>query len=111
MSEDTDAFFRWEDGDLILELKVQPRASRDGFAGVLGDRLKVRLTAPPVDGQANAALTAFLAKAFGVPRGSIELLAGETGRDKRLRIRAPRRLPPVIPGADKSPVASAGPPH
>ncbi len=91
------AFWRWDGDDLVLDLKVQPRASRDELAEVLGDRLKVRITAPPVDGKANDHLVKFLAKTFRVPRSDVTLLSGETGRDKRLRIRAPAQLPPIIP--------------
>jgi hypothetical protein len=72
--------------DLVLELRVQPRAPRSGFAGVHGGRLRVRLQAPPVDGRANAALVEFLAEAFGVPRARVTIEHGLAGRDKRVRI-------------------------
>ena len=91
------ACHRWEGDTLILEVRVQPRASRDEIVGLHGDALKIRITAPPVDGKANAHLTRFLAKAFGVPRARVTLLGGETGRSKRLRIEAPTRLPAAIP--------------
>lgn len=99
------AFFRWEDGDLLLNLHVQPRASRDEFGGPHGDALKLRITAPPVDGKANAHLVRFLATTFDVPRGNIELLTGTTGRRKTFRIRAPRRLPSFL----DTPVTEARP--
>lgn len=70
----------------ILQVRVQPRASRDALAGWQGGALKIRLTAPPVDGAANAALIAFLAEQLGVRRGEISLLSGDTGRSKRLEI-------------------------
>ena len=89
--------WRWESGDLILQVRVQPRAGRDQIGTPVGDRLKVRITAAPVDGKANAHLLRFLAKAFGVAPSAVLLEAGETGREKRLRIRAPRRLPAPIP--------------
>ena len=73
--------------DLVLEVRVQPRASRTEFAGMLGDRLRVRLQAPPVDGRANAALVEFLAEAFDVPRARVSIEHGHSGRDKRVRIR------------------------
>jgi uncharacterized protein (TIGR00251 family) len=91
------AFWRWDGDDLVLDLKVQPRASRDELAEVLGDRLKVRITAPPVDGKANDHLMKFLAKTFRVARSDVTMLSGQTGRDKRLRIHAPAQLPPIIP--------------
>jgi len=92
-------FYRWEGDSLTLSIRVQPRASRDEIVGPHGDSLKVRITAPPVDGRANAHLVKYLAKAFGVPRARVTLLGGESGRDKRLRIDAPSRLPACIPAA------------
>ncbi len=88
---------QWHGDDLILRLRVQPRASKDEILGPQGDRLKVRVTAPPVDGQANRHLVRFLAKAFGVPRARVVLLGGQTSKDKRLLIRAPGKLPASVP--------------
>lgn len=85
-----------QDGDLLLRLRIQPRASRDELIWQ-DERLRLRITAPPVDGKANAHLCAYLAKLFGVPRGQVELLSGESSRDKRVRIRQPRKLPPGFP--------------
>ena len=73
--------------DLVLEVRVQPRASRSEFAGLHGDRVRVRLQAPPVDGRANAALIELLAAAFDVPRARVTIEHGLSGRDKRVRIR------------------------
>jgi uncharacterized protein (TIGR00251 family) len=81
------AIARRDDGDLLLEVRVQPRASRTEFAGAIGDRLRVRLQAPPVDGRANAALVEFLADAFDVPRARVTIEHGLAGRDKRVRVR------------------------
>jgi uncharacterized protein (TIGR00251 family) len=78
---------RRDGDDLVLEVRVQPRASRSEFAGALGGRLKVRLRAPPVDGRANAELVDFLADAFGVPRSNVTIEHGLAGRDKRVRVR------------------------
>lgn len=86
----------WEGTDLHLRVQLQPRASCDEFAGIYGDALKFRLTAPPVDGKANAALVAFLAEAFGVAKRQVTLLQGKTGRIKQLCIRAPTRFPPWL---------------
>jgi uncharacterized protein (TIGR00251 family) len=77
--------------DLVLELRVQPRAATSGFAGQFGDRLRIRLQAPPVDGRANEALVEFLARALGVPKSAVVIERGLTGRDKRVRIRGPGR--------------------
>jgi uncharacterized protein (TIGR00251 family) len=89
-----DSGYRWEDSDLVLDVRVQPRSSRDGFAGRFGERLKLRITAPPVDGAANEHLLRFLASAFGVARRDVELLQGERGKNKTVRIRRPRLIPP-----------------
>jgi uncharacterized protein (TIGR00251 family) len=71
---------------VTLRVRVQPRASRDGIAGERAGALLVRLTAPPVEGAANAALLRLVARALGVPSSSIEILRGASGRDKLLRI-------------------------
>jgi uncharacterized protein (TIGR00251 family) len=86
----------WQGEDLILRVRVQPKASRDEICGLQGEALKVRITAPPVDGKANAHLIKYLAKQFGVAKSAITLLSGETGRDKRLHIHAPARLPQAL---------------
>ena len=73
------------DGAIVFDVQVVPRASRNKL-GIVGDRLKVQLTAPPVDGAANEALRAFFAKELGVPKGQVEIVRGETGRKKTLRV-------------------------
>lgn len=83
------AFFSEQDECMVLNVRVVPRASRDGVAGVMGDALKVRIQAPPVEGKANTYLVKFLARQWNIPRDSIEILSGETGRSKRLRISGP----------------------
>jgi hypothetical protein len=88
--------WQWHGDDLVLMVRVQPRASRDELVGFQDAALKVRLTAAPVDGKANAALLKFLGKVFGVAPTSIVLESGETGRNKRLRIPSPRSLPASI---------------
>lgn len=74
------------DGRVRFAVRVQPRASNNQIAGVHGDALKVRLTAPPVEGAANAELVAFLASIFVVKRQSIRILAGESSRSKIVEI-------------------------
>ncbi|MDO8931715.1 MAG: DUF167 family protein [Rhodocyclaceae bacterium] len=76
-----------QDGDgVVLTLHIQPGAKRSEVAGTHGDALKIRLAAPPVDGKANEALIAFLAKALGVPKAHVDLVAGQTSRAKRVRV-------------------------
>lgn len=67
-------------------VRVQPRASRTEIVGVQEDVLRVRLTAPPVDGQANAALVQLLAERLGVRRADISIMAGQTGRNKQVEV-------------------------
>jgi uncharacterized protein (TIGR00251 family) len=92
----------WDGDTLILSVRVQPRASRDEIGEVQAGRLKVRITAPPVDGKANTHLIRFLAEEFGVSRARVELISGETGREKRLRIHSPARIPPALAAADRN---------
>ena len=80
------AYLRDVRGGAELELHVQPRASKTSIAGEHDGRLKVRLAAPPVDGAANEALVRFLAEVLDLPRKSVEIAAGETGRRKRVRL-------------------------
>lgn len=78
---------RRDRADLVIEIRVQPRASRSELAGLHGGRLRVRLQAPPVDGRANLALVDFLARVFAVPRAKVVIEHGLGGRDKRVRVR------------------------
>jgi len=89
-------FFQWQDGDLILNIKVQPRASKDGFAEIIGNAIKLRITAAPVDGKANQHLITLLAKIFKVTRDQVEILNGKSGRDKRIKVIQPKQLPECI---------------
>jgi len=81
--------FEEKDECIVLNVRVIPRAAKDAIQGLMGDALKVRIQAPPVDGKANAHLVKFLSKHWKIPRASIEILSGETGRNKRLRISNP----------------------
>lgn len=87
------AAYVWEGSDLLLQVRVQARSSRDAWDGVRDGRFRVRISAAPVDGQANQHLQRFLAALFGVAKSQVVLLSGETGREKRWRIHAPKRLP------------------
>jgi uncharacterized protein (TIGR00251 family) len=94
-------WYRWEGRDLILQVRVQPRAKRDELVTLQGEYLCIRVTAPPVDGKANLRLRKFLAALFQVPYSTVALLSGSTGRDKRLRIKAPQQLPMDIKPREK----------
>lgn len=69
-----------------LLIYVQPRASKSEVVGMHGDAIKIRLAAPPVDGEANDELIRFVAKALGVPQRSVMLVKGHTSRTKMLEI-------------------------
>jgi uncharacterized protein len=82
--------------DWLLDVRVQPRASRNEFAGLRGERLRIRLHAPPVDGRANGALCEFLAAACDLPKSRVTLERGVTGRDKCVRLHGLATVPPAL---------------
>ena len=89
-------WFRWEGQRLHLLLHVQPGARQNSIADLHGDRLKIKIHAPAVDGKANAALLNFIAECFGASKTDITILQGETGRLKALRIARVSRIPPEL---------------
>lgn len=88
--------FQWQGDVLILNLHVQPKASKDEWSGLHGERIKLRIKAPPIDGKANAHLLKFIAGEFGVSKSACKLLSGESGRDKRVAISVPRQFPECL---------------
>ena len=72
-----------------IAVHVQPGAKRTAVAGVHGERLKIRISAPPVEGRANAAIVAFIAEQLGVPRAQVSVARGERSRDKLIAVAAP----------------------
>lgn len=75
-----------KDGSVWIRVRVQPKASREGVIGEVEGRVRIALTAPPVDGAANAALVAFMAKTLGLPKRGVEITAGTRGREKTIRV-------------------------
>ncbi len=73
-------------GSVTFDILVQPRASRAKIGPVHDGRLKIAVTAPPVDGEANAAVIETVAKALGVARGAVEVIAGASSRRKTVRV-------------------------
>jgi len=67
-------------------VRVHPRAKRDAIAGAVGDALKVALASPPVEGRANEACIEFLARLLGVSRSAIEIISGQSSRNKVVRV-------------------------
>ena len=70
----------------IFTVRVQPRAKRNAIVAEMGDALKIALTAPPVEGKANQACIAFLAEVLDVPRSSVTIAAGDSSRNKLIRV-------------------------
>ena len=89
-------WLKWDGEDLLLAVHVQPGARTDRLDGTHGDRLKIRISAPPVDGKANNHLLRYLAGLFDVPLRNVSLISGAAARSKRIRIHRPERLPAEI---------------
>ena len=96
------------DGGLLLRLHVQPRAAHDQVAGLQGEALKLRLTSPPVDGKANKAVIATLARLLDLPKSCLSLRSGLQSRTKTVRIenadeaQLRARLQTLLAAADKA---------
>jgi uncharacterized protein (TIGR00251 family) len=81
------SFAREKAGELAFDVLVSPRASRARLGPVHGDRVKVAVTSPPVDGEANAAVIELVARALGVARGAVSIAAGAASRRKTVLVR------------------------
>lgn len=75
-------------GSITINLHIQPRASRNAVSGLRENALRISLTSPPVDGEANRLCREFLAELFSVSKSSVTIISGETSRYKRVRITA-----------------------
>ena len=71
---------------VTFAIKVHPRAKKNAITGEIGDALKISLTTPPIDGRANDACIEFFAKLLKVPRSSVTIASGQTGRNKVIRV-------------------------
>jgi uncharacterized protein (TIGR00251 family) len=80
-------FLRQEAADVVIAVHVQPRARRTEISGCHGDRLKVRVAAPPVDGKANRAVCTLLGHVLGVPRSRVAIRQGTNARAKQICVR------------------------
>ena len=74
--------------ELTIKIKVEPRSSKSGVVGPYGDSLKVKLTSPPVEGKANKELIEVLAKAFGLAKKDIEIISGQSSKNKIVKLRS-----------------------
>jgi uncharacterized protein (TIGR00251 family) len=79
-------YLKTQDDVVFLQVKAQPRASRNEIGEVLGQELKIKITAPPVDSAANEALVRFLAGVLGCSRSAVRLVRGDTSRHKIIAI-------------------------
>lgn len=75
-----------KDGSVIVTVRVVPRASKSEIVGEHDGALKVRIASPPVDGAANAELIKLFAKQFGISKGNVEIIGGQTSKSKQIRI-------------------------
>lgn len=89
-------YLKKEGEDLLLRLFLQPKASQNQFIGQYGDELKITITAPPIDGQANAHLIKFLSKQFNVSKNAVSVEKGKQSRHKLVRIKDPKKLPSIF---------------
>lgn len=71
---------------VTFSIRVHPRARKNAITGVIGDAIKLTLTAPPVEGKANEACVEFLAEFLNVPRASVTIVAGQSSRNKVIRV-------------------------
>jgi len=84
-----ECFTELPNNSLSLNVYVQPRASRNKFAGMHGKAVKLCITAPPVDDKANGAVLIFLSKLFGIPKSAMHIKSGRQGRNKQIIISGP----------------------
>lgn len=89
-------FHTWEGDTLVLNILGTPNAKRDAIGKVKGHQLCVSVAAVPRAGRATDHMVRFLAEEFGVAVGDIQVVSGRMNVNKQLRIKAPKRLPPVI---------------
>jgi len=93
LSGKEDCATSWLGNDLIVRVRVQPRASRNEILGVSNGSLRIRTTATPTDGKANKAIVRLLADYLDVPPSRIDLTHGQTHRNKRFIVRGPLTVP------------------
>jgi uncharacterized protein (TIGR00251 family) len=89
-------FYQLSSGKLILFLHVQPGAKQSEFAGLHGERLKIRIKAAATDGKANAELLRFLAEKLSLSQSQITLCSGESSRQKKIEITGVGELPAIL---------------
>ena len=86
MKADIPSYLRVQADSILLAVKLQPRASKNEIGEALGDELRIKVTAPPVDAAANQALVHFLAETLGCPRSAVQIVRGQASRHKTVAI-------------------------
>ena len=97
----SDCFYREIDNLVEITLKVIPNAKKTEAVGVENGALKLRLAALPIEGRANNELISFFSKSFKISKSDIEILSGELGRSKRIRVAKSDRLSEFLRGYDE----------
>lgn len=97
-------YFKESPEGIIFKIHVQPRSSKNMVAGLLGDALKIKLTAPPVDGAANSMCIKYLAKCLSVSASSLDIISGHTGKTKYMLLKYGSKASPGKPEDLKSKV-------
>ncbi len=86
MSNDINDCIKITGNDIIVKVKIVPGSSKNKIVGVYNDALKISITAPPVEGKANKKCIAYLAKYFKIAKSKIEIISGQTGKNKLIKI-------------------------
>ena len=86
MNRDTNEYFKITGKDIVIKVKIIPGSSKNKIIGVYNDSLKITITAPPVEGEANKKCIAYLAKCFDVAKSKIEIISGKNGKNKLIKI-------------------------
>lgn len=84
-------YYYWKGNDLYILLYIKTGANQNKIVGKYGDRLKLQVAAPPIEGKANAELIRFIAKFFSMPQTQIRLISGLHGRNKLVQIKEPNK--------------------
>ena len=87
------AFIREHSKGIVLRVFIQPRASKDMIVGLYGDRLKIKVAAAPVEGEANKRCIQFLAKCLAVPRSTLQIISGHNSRNKNILLKSEQTPP------------------
>lgn len=89
----TGNWYRWQKNTLLLKIHLHPGAKTSSINGLIGQKLRIKIKSPPVDGKANKELIGLLARDFDIKKSQIRICNGELGRDKLIEIQSPAVLP------------------